>query len=268
MADNQTDSPGGGVENLEVSLPEVTSDPSSGERSSAVEPQKLDQSSLVQLAEAVVELATPKLRETLKPDIEVGIQSTKDRRFKKLEALDPEDVSLVAAVLKQAGDDPIRASQELGLRALLEERRSSDSAPEPTPATQAASVSTSDGDASKAERENQVRTILSNSGLEEDEAKVVMSNWAKKEFTSVDESLAELTRMAIAQVRQPESLAVGDTVPSSSTTAIESADNEQVLVELYAELDELNKAPTQNADRRAEVITLLEKHGEEIPVVQ
>ena len=262
MADNSTDSPNGGADELEVSLPVVGSKPSAGEPSSAVGPVIFDDAQMGRLAETLTAMIAPTLRETLRPDIERQFQSTKDVRFKKLEQLNPEDVSLVAEALKQAGGDVTKAAESLGLQALLEERRAG-KAPAPATAAQAAPVSTEVGDATEADRIKQVKKVLGDSGLTTEEATIVLDSWGKKSFATIEDSLAELTKMAIAQTRPAQSISAGAVIPPG-VSAIGQENNEPVLVELYTELGDLQREPTKNAVRITEVKDNLRKLGEEI----
>jgi hypothetical protein len=257
-----TESPPEGLEVPEVSLPEIVSDPSAGEPISGGEAINFDPDQMGKLADALTELVVPKIRETLRPDIETGIQSTKDIRFKKLDGLDPEDVGLVAAALKRADGDPERAALDLGIQGILEERRNPPTS-EPVTASLAAPVSSPDSDVSEAERKDQVKKILADSGLNADDTAVVLDGWGKKSFHTVDDSLAELTKMAISQVREPQTLPAGSISPTG-VAAIGAGDNEQALVDLYNELSTLQKEPTKNAAQITKVKESLNKMGEDI----
>jgi hypothetical protein len=267
MTDQETvDSPVEGLENLEVPLPEVTSDPSAGEPSSAAQGLTFDQATLDSLAEAVVKIATPKLREGLRPEVESAVQSSKDRRFKKLEDLDPEDIRLVAEALKKAGDDPLKAAEDLGVQALLEERRMRSKEAQ-TAVTQTAPAEPEDKGMSEEQRKAQVRAILADSGLSPEEMKAVLKDWGEASYTSIEASLNGLAVLAIKQARESSEAppsGAGSVLPAGgSPITVDETERVATAASLYDELEVLMRAPSENMAAIEATKEKLRKLGEE-----
>lgn len=273
MADNPTESPGTeGTDDQEMPLPEI-SEPSAGERTSGGGRPTSDPIDVDVLAEAVLEKVEPRLRDSLRPEVERTVQSVKDVRLSRFDDIDPDDVRLVADALKRNDNDPDKAAMELGVQAILEERRQRSQQPddgrEPSPPSE------TDTGMSETERKRQVKKILSDSGLTDEESQAVIGEWSENSFSSVDDSLADLTRRAIAKAResapQPEpeeepDLAGEGVIPSQGIRPVGGGDEEkqQAILQLYSQMAPLQAQPTANREQIAAIKKRLRDLGEDI----
>jgi hypothetical protein len=267
MADKPTDSA--------AVLPEIRGEPTPSDPSAEQRDQpsstgsQFDQESVTRLADLLTERLVPTVTESVRaklaPDIERGIQKTKDRRWKVFEDLDPEDIRIVADAVKRNDGDFQKTADDLAVRAILEERRQKpDDAGQPS-ASQARPDSTSDKGMSEQDLKEESRLLLEKFGLSDDGKEAVLKAWGGMEFDSVAQARVGLVDLALKAGRG-ESFSPADMVvpsgkgvsPQKSESAAEEADR------LYSELNDLFLEPSTNRDRIASVKESLRKLGEEI----
>ena len=255
----------------ELALPALGSSGSQAEESSQKGPVTLDPSSLETLAKALAPAVLASVKEGLRPDLDKALQSVKDSRLGKTEKLMPladlsaADIKRVVDVFKASGEDENRAELELGIRAILEERRQPKSQPQeevkPTPQA----PSQPDPAKVEAERRARVLKLLGRSKLEDGVKQGVLKQWGAKQFASETESLEELTGLLEDARSNPEAFLPNeaDLVQPAGRPVGTDANKAAAVTRLLDELAELNKNPSVNAVRRADVLKRLRELGEE-----
>jgi len=289
MADNATVSPEVGQEPAESQLPKV-SGTSPGERGSADDVNTRILASLDALNDRMGNLEksragmTPQEQEA---SLKKAAQQFSDRRFHKVEMLDPEDIKIVADAVRAAGDDPVKAAENLGLQAIIRSHREaaarqSEPVSERSPATSTAAPGKADEETRKA----RALKVLSKSGLSDEEKQRVYAEWGQKSYEAgseaeaFDEALADLTAMAIAtRTSAPVSVAgevavveseessvgAGAALPSGvGRTAATVVEKQDRVAGLYGQLDGLYKAPSKNAKEIHDLEAELRELGEDI----
>lgn len=254
----------------ELALPAIGSGSSQAEESSQKGPVTLDPASLETLAKALAPGILASVKEGLKPDLEGALQSVKDSRLGKTEKLMPlaelsaAQIKRVVEVFKAAGEDENRAELELGIRAILEERRQPPVQPkeEVKPTPQAPSQP--DPAKVEAERKAKVLKLLGRSKLEDSVQKGVLKQWSAKRFDSWDDSLEELTGLVADAKDNPEAFLPDETgaILPPGTPPGTDANKAAAVTRLLDELAELNKNPSVNAVKRADVLRRLRELGE------
>jgi hypothetical protein len=268
MTDKPTDST--------VVLPDVGGSPKppegsaeqGGERGSAA--LQFDQDTVTRIADLVSDRVSDRVvgqvREKLAPDIERGIQTSKDRRFKDLEGISGESLRLVADLIKRNEGNLDKVEQDLAIQSFLEERRSQAAVSSDPSASQARPSSEPDKGMSEPDLKVAARSVLEKFNLDEAAEKAVRDQWAKMQFDSSRDAELGLIELAVKAGRGEPVSAAGFVAPEVGTS-VPSQDSEAMLVEkdrLYTQLHELFKEPSANKAEIASTKESLRKLGEEI----
>jgi len=263
MTDETVVSPGESLEPLEVTLPQTPSVPSAGEpRSGAAAENAELKAELVKMAQRLSELEST--TKELPTQVERQVQRFSDRRLRKVDILEPEDVKLVADALRAEGGDPEKAAERLGLKAILEERRAQTR--EPSEVSHPPTSSASDSGKSDEESKALVLRMMAKSKLGDDAKRAVLAQWGKQKFSSMEEGLVELTGMIDQAHNAPQSEQVpsgaGFVAPAGGTSIGTDEDKLTAVDNLYGELATLQSAPSQNRARMGEIMKRLRELGE------
>jgi hypothetical protein len=183
--------------------------------------------------------------------------------LEKLAQLDPEDIKIVADTVKAVGGDASKAAMELGLQALLQERRSGSN----RDAAQASPSLPQDPGRSKAEMEARVEKVLSSLKLSDADRKAVLDEWKTGSYPSFDDALVGLNTIALkanpaVNPPQPPS-AAGVVTPGASVPGVVNSEEKMAALDrLYGELNDLIPHASKNSARIAEIKKTLREMGE------
>ncbi len=214
MADQELESGQEVSEAQEQPSPEVLSVPSGAKQASA---QPVDE-------DALAERVAARVREAIQPDIERGIQSTKDKRFRVLEGIDPDTLGRFKDYLAKNKGDVDAAYREMRIDDVLDRGRS-----EEVDRGRSASAGPSEK-----RMERYVRRILSSAGIpfKDPEYLKVVEKFQSKGSFDEDEFFDEVDdlveRRTTKQERQ-ESPEAGSVVAEGGRTSPGRPD----LVEKY-----------------------------------
>lgn len=263
MGDERNGQPDGAADNQGPSVPKIVPTTSSGEQRSEAAPT-VSEEVIGKLVDERLNRRFQELEQQIEPRVKKEVQSQNDRRWSSLGNLSAAEIKAVADLVKKHGGDVDAASDELALKAMLDERKAGRvvSAPESQPAKVSSPVSDKTDEELIAEAEKALAPFK----LPEETQALIKKEWGKKTYSSFNEALIGLNEIIANPPKPPSGAGViapsGTTVGETNLTG--SAEKAAAVNQLYARLDEYFKAPSRYTAEIAAAKAKLRELGEAV----
>lgn len=263
MGEELLGQPDGAADNEGSSVPKIVPPASSGERGSEAAPT-FNSAELGKLIDQKLESFAASFEQRIEPKVTTEVQRQNDRRWSVMGNLSAKDLKSIAELVKKHNGDVDAASDELALKAMLDERRAGErsAAPASQPATESTKVSDKTEEALVAA----AKKALAPFKLPEETEALIKKEWGNKTYSSTDEAIIGLNEI-IANPPKPPSGAgiISPTGAVSGETSLTgNVEKAEAVATLYGKLDEYFKAPSKYAAEIAAAKTRLRELGETV----